>query len=94
MAEQAHLTVIVKGRVQGVYFRDFVQKQAQALGLNGFVRNLPDFTKVEIQAEGDKDKLELLLSKVKVGPPGAKVEKMKTIWSQSQDTFKVFEIRY
>ena len=94
MAEQTHLTVIVKGKVQGVYFRAFVQKQAQDLGLNGFVRNLPDFAEVEIQAEGDREKLELLLSKVKVGPPGAKVEKMETIWSQSQDTFKVFEIRY
>lgn len=94
MTEQTHLTVIVKGRVQGVYFRDFVQKQAQALGLNGFVRNLPDFTKVEIQVEGYKDKLELLLSKVKVGPPGAKVEKVETIWSQYQGTFKVFDIRY
>ena len=94
MAEQARLIVIVKGKVQGVYFRAFVQKQAQDLGLNGFVRNLPDFTEVEIQAEGDREKLELLLSKIKLGPPGAKVEKMETIWSQSQDTFKVFEIRY
>ncbi len=85
--------MIVKGRVQGVYFRDFAQKQAQALALNGFVRNLPDITKVEIQAEGNRDKLELLLDNVKVGPPGAKVEKVETIWSQYNGIFKAFEIK-
>ncbi|MBF8304405.1 MAG: acylphosphatase-like protein [Dehalococcoidia bacterium] len=93
MAEQSHVIMIIKGRVQGVYFRNFVQKQAQALVLNGFVRNLPDITKVEVQAEGNRDKLELLLDTVKVGPPGAKVEKVETIWSQYNGIFKAFEIK-
>lgn len=94
MAEKAHLTATVKGRVQGVYFRAFVQQEAQTLGLNGFVRNLADFTKVEIQAEGDREKLQQLLDKVKVGPPGAKVEKIETTWAPYQGTFEVFEITY
>ena len=94
MADQTHLTMIVQGRVQGVYFRAFVQKEAQSLGLSGFVRNLPDFTKVEIQAEGYREKLEILIKQAWAGPPGANVEKIETSWSQYQGAFKSFEIRY
>lgn len=94
MAEQYHLIAIVEGRVQGVFFRAFVQEQAQNLGLKGFVRNMSDFTRVEIQAEGDRKKLETLLERVKVGPPGAKVERVETTWSSYQGIFKNFDIRY
>lgn len=44
--------IIVKGRVQGVFFRDFTQKKASALGLRGTVRNRRDGS-VEIVAQGD-----------------------------------------
>ena len=50
------LSAIVHGRVQGVLFRDFTCRQAWALGLKGFVRNLPDGT-VEAVAEGPQDAL-------------------------------------
>ena len=86
--------MIVQGRVQGVYFRAFVQKEAQALGLSGFVRNLTDFTKVEIQAEGYREKLEILIKQARAGPPGSNIEKVDISWSQYLGVFTNFEIRY
>lgn len=80
--------------MQGVYFRIFVREQARALGLTGFVRNLPDPSKIEIQAEGDRKNLEALLDRVRVGPPEAKVEKIEASWLPYQSAFPNFEIRY
>lgn len=94
MQERARLTALVHGRVQGVYFRAFVREHARRLGVTGFVRNLPDFATVEVQAEGDKKRLEELLERLKAGPPGARVEKVETTWSDYKGLFKDFEIRY
>ena len=94
MAGQTHLSAIVHGRVQGVFFRAFVKELARRLGVTGFVRNLPDLAKVEIEAEGDRANLEALLEQVEVGPPGARVEKVEVEWSEYQGSFSSFEIRY
>lgn len=94
MQERVRLTALVRGRVQGVYFRAFVTEHARKLGVTGFVRNLPDFTVVEVQAEGEKKRLDELLDRLRVGPPGAKVERVETAWSDYKGTFKDFEIRY
>jgi len=53
------LTATVRGRVQGVFFRAFVQRLARQLGISGYVRNLPDGS-VEIRAEGEKSQLDVL----------------------------------
>jgi acylphosphatase len=66
---------IVGGRVQGVGFRYFVQRQAQGLGLAGWVRNLPD-GRVEAFIEGpaaDLDEIEKLLRR---GPALSRVESL------------------
>ncbi|MBI4288070.1 MAG: acylphosphatase [Chloroflexi bacterium] len=94
MTGQMRLTAVVRGRVQGVYFRAFVREAALRLGITGFVRNLPDPTRVEIEAEGDKARLDSLLEEVKVGPPGAKVENVEARWSDYRGGFNGFEIRY
>jgi acylphosphatase len=85
---------IIHGRVQGVFFRAFVSKQAKELGLTGFVCNLPDGRTLEVQAEGERKNLEKLLKRLKVGPPGAGVEKVETIWSEHGGSFSDFSIRY
>lgn len=62
------LHAVVHGRVQGVFFRASTQKKARALGLTGWVRNLPDGT-VEVLAVGPRPALEALLAWLHEGPP-------------------------
>jgi acylphosphatase len=94
MAELASLSVRVHGLVQGVYFRSFVQRQARALGLTGYVRNLPDGVTVEVRAEGDREKLEELVKRLNVGPAGARVDCVEVTWSECSDRFRDFRVRY
>jgi acylphosphatase len=92
--EQASLHAIVKGRVQGVFFRDFVEQWATTLGLTGFVRNLPGGRAVEVRAEGEKKQLEKLLTYLHIGPPKARVEAVEVVWSEPTGEFWDFEILY
>jgi len=94
MADLASVQATVYGRVQGVFFRSFVSRQATRLGLTGYVRNLPDGEAVEVQAEGERKQLAELLSYLKIGPPGAKVEKVETSWSEYSGSYSHFSIRY
>ncbi len=66
------LHLVIRGRVQGVGFRQFVSRQAEALGLAGWVRNRPDGA-VEVEAEGPRPELERLVSALSRGPAGARV---------------------
>ncbi len=93
MDEPASLQAIVYGYVQGVFFRAFVSTRARELGLTGYVRNMPEGT-VEVNAEGGKNKLEKLIAYLKVGPPGARVEKVVTNWSKHTGSYSGFNIRY
>jgi acylphosphatase len=93
MDELASLQAIVYGYVQGVFFRAFVSMRARELGLTGYVRNLPEGT-VEIKVEGERNKLEKLIGYLKVGPPGARVEKVVTNWSKHTGSYFDFNIRY
>ena len=94
MTDLATVQAIVYGYVQGVFFRAFVSKQATELGLTGYVRNLPGGEAVEVNAEGERKKLEKLISYLKVGPPAAKVEKVVTNWSEYTGSYSRFSIRY
>ncbi len=94
MTDLATVQAIVHGRVQGVYFRAFTTRQARELGLTGYVRNLPDWNSVEVQAEGERNNLERLIDHLKIGPPGAKVEKVVTSWSDYTGNFTNFSTRY
>lgn len=62
--------LIVHGRVQGVFYRDWTVKTARSLGLAGWVRNLPDGT-VEAHVEGSEDRIEQLIAAMSEGPPRA-----------------------
>jgi acylphosphatase len=72
MAERQVMYCRVRGRVQGVGFRYFVQEQAATLGLAGSVRNCRDGS-VEMEARGPSDALDRLLEAVQRGPRGAHV---------------------
>jgi acylphosphatase len=62
----------VTGRVQGVGYRYFVMREAAALGVTGFARNLPDGS-VEVVAEGDEGVLADFEGRLRKGPSFARV---------------------
>src|SRR6202051_5327822 len=64
---------IVRGRVQGVGFRWFVEREAHLLGIAGWVRNNPDGS-VEILAQGTRDQLSGLHGRLREGPRAARVD--------------------
>jgi acylphosphatase len=82
----------ISGRVQGVFFRDFTRRWAQNLGLTGWVRNVFD-GRVEVVAEGEEEKLNLLLEKLKEGPPLARVDKVDVTWEEYKAEFDDFKIK-
>ncbi len=94
MTDLASVQATVYGRVQGVYFRNFTSSQARELGLTGYARNLLGGEAVEVQAEGERNKLERLIDHLKVGPPGARVEKVVTNWSEYTGSYNDFSVRY
>lgn len=67
---------LIDGRVQGVGFRWFTVRQAQKVGVSGWVRNLPD-GRVEVVAVGDRDRLQALEAAIRRGPTGAYVESVE-----------------
>jgi len=93
-SDLASLHAIVHGRVQGVFFRAYVQNRADVLRLTGYVRNLTDTTAVEVKVEGERYKLEKLLQNLHQGPPGARVEKVETSWGDYLGEFSIFSVKY
>ena len=87
------LYALVHGRVQGVYFRAFVQQHAQALGLSGWARNLPDGASVEVVAEGQRASLDDLLVHLHRGPPGARVDGVEASWMSATGLEGPFGVR-
>ena len=65
--------VVVRGRVQGVWFRESARREAEALGLAGWVRNRSDGT-VEAVLEGRAPAVERMLAWCAEGPPRARVD--------------------
>jgi acylphosphatase len=84
--------VVVSGIVQGVGFRMYAQRQARALGLYGYVRNLAG-GEVELVAEGDRDAVERLIAWARVGPPSADVNEVRVTDEPSTEEFTGFDIR-
>lgn len=72
-SDQMRLVATVRGHVQGVGFRWFVQREAARLGLDGWVANQPGGRAVEVVAEGPSGLLDLLVLQLWEGPPGASV---------------------
>lgn len=66
---------LISGRVQGVGFRRFVERQARALGLRGWVRNLTD-GRVEAWAEGSMGLLLELEKELRKGPSASRVDSL------------------
>ena len=69
----ARRRVVVSGRVQGVFFRDSVRRQADDRGVSGWVRNNDDGT-VEAVFEGAAEDVEALVEYCRRGPENARVD--------------------
>ncbi len=93
MKDLVAVHAIVYGRVQGVFFRTFVEEQAQYLDLKGYVRNLPAGD-VEVVAEGERERVEKLIEYLKAGPPAAKVKRVVTKWFEYSGKYQRFSVRY
>jgi acylphosphatase len=87
--KQVHL--VVRGRVQGVFFRASTQREAERLGTTGWVRNLPDGA-VEIRAEGQEATLRQLVAWTHRGPDRARVDAVEEEWLSSTGDHHDFRI--
>lgn len=92
MPGRLSLKATVRGRVQGVFFRAFVESHARELGVTGYVRNVRDGS-VEVLAEGERIGLEQLISLLKQGPPAARVSDVEIGWDLASGSFTDFTVR-
>ena len=88
---QKRIQLVIRGQVQGVYFRASAQREARQLGLTGWVRNRPDGA-VEIVAEGEEDQVKDLLNWSQRGPSTARVDSVETRWRSYTGEFAEFKI--
>ena len=83
--------LILHGKVQGVFYRDWTVETARSFGLRGWVRNLPDGT-VEAHLEGDDTAIQRMIETMRNGPPRARVDRIEQSDAQPQG-FESFERR-
>ena len=87
------IEAIVRGRVQGVSFRYYTQKEAQRLGITGWIRNQPDGSVMTI-AEGEEPVLTAFVQFLHHGPPAARVSDVNWSWQEATGEFRAFEVSY
>ncbi len=89
--KKAHLTV--RGQVQGVGYRFFVQKIAKKNGLAGWVKNKEDGS-VEVTTEGEESLIETFIQTLRTQHPWAKVDALEVEWASCANEFHSFDITY
>ena len=88
---QKRIHLVVRGRVQGVYFRASAKREARQLGLTGWVKNRNDGA-VELLAEGEEDQVKDFLAWAQHGPSTARVDKVETRWRSYTGEYAKFQI--
>jgi acylphosphatase len=83
----------IEGCVQGVGYRNYVQRKADHLGLAGYVMNLKD-GRVRVRVEGGREAIEELARELEKGPPLARVETLDLAWRSPTGRFTSFAIRF
>ncbi len=82
--------LIIKGKVQGVFYRATAKELANQLGITGWVRNLPDMN-VEITATAPHEVLQHFIDWCKHGPPRARVDEI-IVEEREFEEFEGFKI--
>jgi len=82
---------VVRGRVQGVGFRWFVEREAHILGVAGWVRNNPD-SSVEVLAIGTREQISRLHARLREGPRAARVDSVDETEAQPVSGLTTFRI--
>jgi len=90
--EIVRVHVWVKGIVQNVGFRAFVEYNAVQLGVTGWVRNL-GYDTVEAVAEGRRDRVDLLVETMKAGPRASRVNESRVEWENATGEFAEFGVK-
>ncbi|GAH74874.1 unnamed protein product [marine sediment metagenome] len=85
--------VLIKGRVQGVFFRAEACSQAYRLGTVGWVKNRWD-GRVEALLEGEEQAVQKMITWCYKGPPAAIIEDVEVKWEDYKGEFTNFSIRY
>ncbi len=86
--------VLVKGIVQGVFFRANMKRVAEEAGVSGWVRNLPDGETVEAVLEGDREAVDRVICWSMHGPPMAVVREVRVSFEDYRGEYKGFRIVY
>jgi len=87
------IKVIITGRVQGVFFRDYTRRAALNLSLKGVVRNLPDGT-VEVVIKGEEQSIKNFVKWCWKGSPSSKVLCVSVVELEDAFNFSSFDIKY
>ena len=93
MSEIIQVNVIVKGRVQGVYYRLHTREAAIEKGVTGYVKNCPDRS-VEAVFQGSPEQVDAMVQWCHSGSPASAVSSVTRENVSALDTFNGFEIRY
>jgi acylphosphatase len=93
MMENIRVRLIVEGRVQGVWFRESTRREAERLGVQGWVRNRREGS-VEVVAEGPEENVGKLVAWCHHGPPSARVTRVHETLEAFQGEFASFEVVY
>ena len=84
--------VWVKGRVQGVGFRAYVEFSARQVDVTGWVRNV-GYDTVEAVAEGEREKVEQFIELMKQGPRASRVDESRIEWEDVTGEFREFGVK-
>ena len=94
MSDTVRAHVIVTGKVQGVWYRGSTQAAAERIGgVCGWVRNLPGGD-VEAVMEGDRARVEALISWCRSGPTRARVDAVDVHWEPPSGAYRDFQVRF
>ena len=88
------MTLRIRGQVQGVGFRTFLQNEATVMDVVGFVRNMKDGS-LEVVAEAEDALLQDFFALCEEGPRLAMIDDIDDVWENiSKTSFSEFEIKY